>query len=440
MNWQRRLAGLGVLLSLFLCQPVSVVRADEASPPPSSFLVPSLAVPIPGVTFRPPTQSGNEVNIPFLADYINGVYRFSITLGMLLAIIMVMWGGFRYLAGATVDSVSRGKEIIENAVAGFAILLGAVALLNTVSPLATRVQSLSIPVVVQENGENGGGDVEPDGATAGVTCGDTSDAPSPITTQVRITEYRQYSGAWGSQPFGKNLANPPAPLITNYDDACVGQDACVYKCHGAGDQQGPHPWCTTTFAASGCGVTADAVILAYAQTQYEGHTINPLDVGKYAVQHGYRPRNGRTHQYTGTSAGVFTHLTDLNPNLAARSAFSDAATAARVIRAGYPIAFLCSPRHKTIHGDGELRPCPDHYMVLTGVSTDGNTFLIHDVGWRSAQRSKYITASELSGINMWAALPTGQTVDAPTRAPFSQFCIGGGASNGGSTPATTPSS
>ncbi len=228
MNWQRRLAGLGVLLSLFLCQPVSVVRADEASPPPSSFLVPSLAVPIPGVTFRPPTQSGNEVNIPFLADYINGVYRFSITLGMLLAIIMVMWGGFRYLAGATVDSVSRGKEIIENAVAGFAILLGAATLLNTVSPLATRVQTITVPMISREDqiqmethiptgdsdgdgapdtGGGGGGNITPPSGSfsSRQTCGSpTPDCPiqdlppgnpncgdQPQSQNQRLTAFRQ---------------------------------------------------------------------------------------------------------------------------------------------------------------------------------------------------------------------------------------------------------
>ncbi len=127
-----------------------VVPAQRAAP---SFVTPSLSVPIPGVTITAPRANATEIVVPFLMQYINGAYRFSITVGMLAAIIMVMWGGFRYLAGATVDSVSRGKEIIENALAGFAILLGSAAILGTVSPLAVRVQELTVPLISAEERE-----------------------------------------------------------------------------------------------------------------------------------------------------------------------------------------------------------------------------------------------------------------------------------------------
>lgn len=139
--------------------PVFAQTSPATTPPAATgntdtFLVPSLAVPIPGVTFSAPTDGEGGLSIPFLMQYISGAYRFAITLGMLAAIIMVMWGGFRYLAGATIDSTKRGKEIIENAIAGFAILLAATSLLSTINPMTVKMSGVTIPPVSTERAED----------------------------------------------------------------------------------------------------------------------------------------------------------------------------------------------------------------------------------------------------------------------------------------------
>ena len=53
-------------------------------------LKPVLSVPIPGVSFSDATLSNGEVTVPFLAQYILGIYRFAIGAAAILASIMVV--------------------------------------------------------------------------------------------------------------------------------------------------------------------------------------------------------------------------------------------------------------------------------------------------------------------------------------------------------------
>ncbi len=148
------MAYFGVISPAFAQTPPAATPPAAASGNTNEYVIPTLSVPIPGVRFTAPTDGEGGLSIPFLMQYINGAYRFAITLGMLAAIIMVMWGGFRYLAGATVDSTQRGKEIIENAIAGFAILLAATAVLSTINPMTVKMQGVTIPPVSTERMED----------------------------------------------------------------------------------------------------------------------------------------------------------------------------------------------------------------------------------------------------------------------------------------------
>jgi len=63
---------------------------------------------------------------------------------MVVAIVMVTWGGFRYLIGSSFEDVARGKEIIRDAIAGMLLVIGAFMILQTVNPDTLQFKPLHL--------------------------------------------------------------------------------------------------------------------------------------------------------------------------------------------------------------------------------------------------------------------------------------------------------
>lgn len=113
-------------------------------------ITPELGVPIPGMTLSPPTQANQKVTIPFLAQYIAGGYRYALRIALVAAIIMVVYGGFRYLIGSAFSDVTRGKEIVKDAIMGLLILLGGYLILQTVNPNVLQLQNIELQSIETE--------------------------------------------------------------------------------------------------------------------------------------------------------------------------------------------------------------------------------------------------------------------------------------------------
>lgn len=121
--------------------------SDAEVEPPFQSITPVLGVPVPGVTLSPATRNNDEVNVPFLAQYINGFYRYGVTIVLIIAIVMVVYGGFRYLVGASLGDIQAGKKIIQDALIGMLVVLGAYMILNTVNPETLNLTVLRLPFV-----------------------------------------------------------------------------------------------------------------------------------------------------------------------------------------------------------------------------------------------------------------------------------------------------
>lgn len=176
---------------------------------PFTSLTPTLGVEIPGLKLSPATKSGDEVYVPFLAEYISGVYRFLIGIILIIAIVMVVWGGFRYLLGSSVGDVSRGKEIIRDALAGMLIILGAYMILQTVNPATLNLSVLRLGFVTPQDvilrstqAETG----DPQGSTSGSPPPDAQFENCPVNLETtpedppagsdteRVREFREKIG------------------------------------------------------------------------------------------------------------------------------------------------------------------------------------------------------------------------------------------------------
>jgi lysophospholipase L1-like esterase len=82
---------------------------------------------------------GGIQQVTGLPEYINTVYRYLVSIILVVAIVMVVYGGFLYLTGAAgIGSIQRGKQIIRDALIGMVVVLAAYAILQTINPSTTQ--------------------------------------------------------------------------------------------------------------------------------------------------------------------------------------------------------------------------------------------------------------------------------------------------------------
>lgn len=135
----------------------SIVECSQASPPPapapaqpasSPPIVPRLQINIPGVSFSQPAQEGGFLSLPFLADYLSGVYKYLISIAGVLAGIMLTIGGVQYLmAAGNKSGIDTALKRIKNALIGLVIAFGSYIILFTINPQLVSFKSLRIETV-----------------------------------------------------------------------------------------------------------------------------------------------------------------------------------------------------------------------------------------------------------------------------------------------------
>ena len=82
------------------------------------------------------------VGVPGLANvsnyttemYIDALYKLAITVGGILAVIQIIFGGVMYMFDGSITRKKDGKDKIKGALFGLLIILGAVLLLQTINP------------------------------------------------------------------------------------------------------------------------------------------------------------------------------------------------------------------------------------------------------------------------------------------------------------------
>lgn len=91
------------------------------------------------------------IQIPFLGEYLAGLYRYAVGISGAVAVIMIVVAGFQWAtSGGSPDVIGAAKERIVNAVTGLLLVLCSYALLYAINPELVQFRSLSIPYI----GEN----------------------------------------------------------------------------------------------------------------------------------------------------------------------------------------------------------------------------------------------------------------------------------------------
>ncbi len=119
-----------------------------------------------GATFRPNITipgskfiAGQEVviNGDTIGEWIAAFYVFFVGIAGILATVMIMWGGYKYITSFGNATRTQGaKDTITQALIGLAMTLGAYIILLTINPNLVQFKSLTLaPIPSHELGERG---------------------------------------------------------------------------------------------------------------------------------------------------------------------------------------------------------------------------------------------------------------------------------------------
>jgi len=87
------------------------------------------------------------IEIPWISQYINAVYRYGVVIGSVIAVLSLMAGGLMYvLGGFNQTMLGKGKEMMVGAVTGLALLLGSYMILNLINPNLVKLKPITVAV------------------------------------------------------------------------------------------------------------------------------------------------------------------------------------------------------------------------------------------------------------------------------------------------------
>jgi hypothetical protein len=119
--------------------PISVFAVD---------FKPILQITIPNIDFSDPYACGLDdklLCIPWIAEYIIGVYKYGVGIGGILAAIVLMWGGVLWLtAGGNQSRVGEAQNWIKGSITGLVLLLSSYVLLYQINPDLLNLKPVQI--------------------------------------------------------------------------------------------------------------------------------------------------------------------------------------------------------------------------------------------------------------------------------------------------------
>jgi hypothetical protein len=331
--------------------------ATPTTPAPSGTVAPLLSIPIPNLQFstvvvQNSTGGQQTLDVPWLAQYISAVYQYAVAVAVVLAIVMMMVGGFQYLtSGGDKARVDAGKKRILDAVIGMLLCFGAYIVLVVINPSLVTFSTLQVQQVKGVPWPSN--ETPPSEVVPGST--DVTAAPSAAPTgggfvpAVPVTSQGYYVDQFPGTTFGSIPYNPAGSNCTNFN-----------------------------IHTSGCGIASAAMVIsAWLGTPPTAQFVTNL--ANLSINNGFRPcGNGPFNgpncvdTCSGTAGGFFTSTktvgtfgltgTDLGTSWSAITA---------ALQMGHPLVALM---HKSIFtGSG-------HFIVLASISSDGSTIQVIDPG------------------------------------------------------------
>lgn len=178
----------------------------------NEFFAPNLNVPIPGLNFQdyPIVIKDDNATIPFFSAYVGTLFNYLTGITVVVTAIMIVYGGFMYIAGSTTGQIVRGKEIIRDALIGLFLVLGSYTILFAINPETLSLKPPTLAVVqrtpleiiidghlvskvetIPAQSENIPVVPKIDPSTADIEIGKITECPFEITSQPIVADYNR---------------------------------------------------------------------------------------------------------------------------------------------------------------------------------------------------------------------------------------------------------
>lgn len=198
-----------------------------------------VSLPIPGATSES-TENPGCFYAEDLLHYLAGLYQWLVAIISILAVVMVMYGGYKYiLAAGNASVVGEAKTIIGGAIIGLILALGSYIILNTINPSLVRFNILGLKVVSKETFSftkpclsqadcPSSQECKYDAIAKYNTCQDLLTIQGPDINPNCTSDANCESGQFCVQP---DPARPGACLTGTVGDACVESSDCKAGLH-----------------------------------------------------------------------------------------------------------------------------------------------------------------------------------------------------------------
>lgn len=325
--------------------------------------IPELSIPIPNIQFSEAKvfKQGGEANLslPWIAQYVTGLYRYLVAIGGVVAAVMMMIGGFLYLTAGDSNRLARGKQFIVDALTGLVLILATYLLLNVINPDLVTYQNTEIAQIEKILFEvspgiapNAPDPVDPKAPPQPATIPKPQPSSGP-TGSDGVPWFMQYDPKWNP----KDLSWMPASIKAGRNDC-------------------------TSIAQRGCGTTSLAMVL-----NFYGAGTDPMKTAAWGLgcKGGWQPYatlDAIGKQFSGFKGEyIGNRKSDINKRMDKLIS---------LVNSGQPIIYNCAPCEGW-DVSGKPRSYGGHYMVLTGYDQASRTFRVNDPGRGAGSRIRTMT-------------------------------------------------
>ena len=132
----------------FFAYPAQAI--SDSSPYWGDFVAPTMQIPIPTVSITKDSVKceGDYCEIPWIGQYVAGIYKYAIGVVGIVAAIMLMVGGVRWLtAGGNAASVTDAQSYITGSLTGLVLALLSYTILYTINPALVSFKPIRVKMV-----------------------------------------------------------------------------------------------------------------------------------------------------------------------------------------------------------------------------------------------------------------------------------------------------
>ncbi len=221
-------------------QTAPVTQPDASAADKSDKFTPE--IPIPGVF-----TGEQNADDSLLTRYIRAIYIYFVWVVGIVAVVMVMYGGIRWVSAAgNPGQIKEARDIIDNAVIGVLIALVSVVLLNTINPKLTNLALPGLQSVGKEYFE---------GVRALIICDRKPEIPCGRVNKIGTVKVKVDGKEKEVDDYCMGTTCPQGLI----EGAVSGHTEICSLVKDSKNNFKPHQGCTDTLAAEGGGTWPVAI-------------------------------------------------------------------------------------------------------------------------------------------------------------------------------------